>query len=435
MAEVFTNYVASTEAVVKGEFSPELQKKFYEAAFAIARKKIAEGEARIAAKPPKKKILPRLATGGGFSGLFVWDTCFCVLWAKYDMTLPVTTSLDNFYNLQGEDGSICREFSYDGEPAWNSCHPISWNPPLLSWAEWELFTSGKTDTNRLAKVWEPLEKFYLYCEKTYRRPSGLYFGDALGGGMDDLPRMPGKEVPMEGGIEFKEEYWLLDGDFGKYVASRPLYSWNKQMDWVDMSAQMALNALCLKRIAEKLGKADKAEEFSKRHETLKRLINERCYDEKLGFYFDCYNDKIIPRYHIGGAWAMLAEVVPPERAPRVLATLQDEKLFNRPVPFPVLAANDKDYAPETGYWLGSNWPCTTYMALRGLKVLGYEKEARLFAKRYYNACLNLFLKTGTIWENISPEQCLDKKANAGPDFTGWSALTPIAVYKEFVEEK
>ena len=99
MAEVFTNYVASTEAAVKGEFSPELQKKFYEAAFAIARKKIAEGEARIAAKPPKKKILPRLATGGGFSGLFVWDTCFCVLWAKYDMSLPVTTSLDNFYNL------------------------------------------------------------------------------------------------------------------------------------------------------------------------------------------------------------------------------------------------------------------------------------------------------------------------------------------------
>ena len=132
---VFTNYVADTEKAVNGEFSKELQEKYYKGAFEIARKKMEEGQNALKNNPPKREILPRLATGGGFSGLFVWDTCFCVMWAKYDMTLPVTTSLDNFYNLQTEDGAICREFSYDGKPAWNGCHPISWNPPLLSWAE------------------------------------------------------------------------------------------------------------------------------------------------------------------------------------------------------------------------------------------------------------------------------------------------------------
>ncbi|MBO4552888.1 hypothetical protein J5754_00565 [bacterium] len=433
---VFTNYVADTEKVVNGEFSKELKEKFYNAAFEIAKRKMEEGQNALKNNPPKREILPRLATGGGFSGLFVWDTCFCVMWAKYDMSLPVTTSLDNFYNLQGEDGSICREFSYDGKPAWNGCHPISWNPPLLSWAEWELYINGKTDKERLKKVWPNLKKFYLFCEKTYRQPDGLYFGDALGCGMDNLPRMPENwKDDIENGIQFKPEYWLLDDHFGKAVAGNPLYSWNKQMDWIDMSSQMALNAICMSRIASAIDLTEDAKEFKERHAKLKELINKLCYDEERGFYFDCYKGKVIPRYHVGCLWVLIAEVVPPERLEKVIRVLKDEKIFNRPVPFPSLPPCEKPYEPETGYWLGSNWPCTTYMALRGLKAMGAMEEAKYFAKRYYNANLNLFLKTGTVWENISPEQCLEpKRAGAGSDFAGWGNLPPIAVYKEFIEE-
>ena len=434
MAE-FTNYVGSTTAVAEGEFSKELKEKFYNAAFEIAKRKIADGERALKENPPKKKILPRLATGGGFSGLFVWDTCFCVMWAKYDMSLPVTTSLDNFYNLQAEDGSICREFSYDGKPAWNGCHPISWNPPLFSWAEWELYSCGKTDKARLEKVWPNLKKFYLFCEKTYRQEDGLYFGDALGSGMDNLPRMPKEGEPdLESGIKFQPEYWLLDDQFGQAVAGNPLYSWNRQMDWIDMSSQMALNALNMAKIAGKLGYAEEEKAFGERHAALKKAINELCYDEERGFYFDSYKGKPIPRYHVGALWALIAEVVPPERLEKVLKVIKNEKIFNRPVPFPSLPPCEKPYEPENGYWLGSVWPPTTYMALRGLRANGLEKEAKYFAKRYYNANLNLFLKTGTIWENISPEQSLEPKAWAGPDFSGWGNLAPIAIYKEFIEE-
>lgn len=435
MAE-FTNYVESTTAVAEGEFSKELKEKFYKAGFEIARRKMADGERMLRDNPPGKKILPRLATGGGFNGLFVWDTCFCVMWAKYDMSLPVTSSLDNFYNLQEESGAICREFSYDGLPAWNGCHPISWNPPLFSWAEWELYSCGKTDKERLEKVWPNLKRFYLFCEKTYRQPDGLYFGDALGSGMDNLPRMPKEGEPdLESGIKFKPEYWLLDDHFGKAVAGNPLYSWNKQMDWIDMSSQMALNALNMTKIAGELGYAEDELAFQARYDELKKVINEKCYDEERGFYFDYYNGKIIPRYHVGALWTLIAEVIPPERLEKVLKVIKDEKIFNRPVPFPSLPPCEQPYEPEHGYWLGSSWPCTTYMVLRGLKANGLEKEAKYFAKRYYNANLNLFLKTGTIWENISPEQSLNPKGAAGPDFCGWGNLAPIAIYKEFLEEK
>ena len=199
------NAPAATEIAVNGVFSEELEKQFYDGALAIARKKIAEGEEFRRSHPETAaKILPRLATGGGFGGLFVWDTAFCVLWAKYDADeLPVTTSLDNFYRLQRDDGFICREFQADGTPCWGSEHPMSWNPPILAWAEWELFQSGVTDAGRLKKVYPALKKNHEFCRKTYRRPDGLYFSDALGGGMDNLdPAFDFfKEMAQEGRLD------------------------------------------------------------------------------------------------------------------------------------------------------------------------------------------------------------------------------------------
>lgn len=433
------NAPAATEIAVNGVFSEELEKQFYDGALAIARKKIAEGEEFRRSHPETAaKILPRLATGGGFGGLFVWDTAFCVLWAKYDADeLPVTTSLDNFYRLQRDDGFICREFQADGTPCWGSEHPMSWNPPILAWAEWELFQSGVTDAGRLKKVYPALKKNHEFCRKTYRRPDGLYFSDALGGGMDNLPRLPiGKPYDLDAGIRFKQEY-ACEGfqDWAKSLEDIPLYNWNKQMGWIDTSSQMALNALNLSKIAEAIGETADAAAFRQEHAALAEAINDKCYDPERGFYFDYYDGEVIPRYHIGALWTLIAEVVPPERLPGILAVINDPAKFNRPVPFPCLAADEPEYDPENGYWLGSSWPCTTYMALRGLQAVGEEALARQYARRYYNACLNLYLKTDTIWENISPEQCDQPKQAAGSDFCGWGALAPIAVYREFIQDK
>ena len=362
------NAPAATEIAVNGVFSEELEKQFYDGALAIARKKIAECEEFRRSHPETAaKILPRLATGGGFGGLFVWDTAFCVLWAKYDADeLPVTTSLDNFYRLQRDDGFICREFQADGTPCWGSEHPMSWNPPILAWAEWELFQSGVTDAGRLKKVYPALKKNHEFCRKTYRRPDGLYFSDALGGGMDNLPRLPiGKPYDLDAGIRFKQEY-ACEGfqDWAKSLEDIPLYNWNKQMGWIDTSSQMALNALNLSKIAEAIGETADAAAFRQEHAALAEAINDKCYDPERSFYFDYYDGEVIPRYHIGALWTLIAEVVPPERLPGVLAVINDPAKFNRPVPFPCLAADEPEYDPENGYWLGSSWPCTTYMALR-----------------------------------------------------------------------
>lgn len=414
-------------------FEPEFMADFCEDVLRIAERKMAESKELLAKNPPVRPLLPRLATGGGFTGLFLWDSCFCTMWAKFaPERFPVTTTLDNFYNLQQEDGFICREFKSDGRAFWSKEHPISFNPPILSWAEIQLYDAGVTGIDRLRQVYPKLKKHYEFCRRTYRRSDGLYFGDALGCGMDDLPRMPfEKHNDAHSGIDIKPEHITVESRMWDFVSRTDLYCWNRQMGWIDISSQMALNALNMKRIAALIGKQADAEMFAMHHAELAEIINEKCFDESRGFYFDFYNGKVIPRYHAGAFWVMIAGVVPRERISQVVAVLRDEKIFNRPVPFPSLGACDKDYDPEKGYWPGPVWPPTAYVAIQGLRAMGEEEEAVYFARKYYNAVAELYRKTGTVFENISPEQYDHPKEFAGRDFCGWAALAPVALYHDF----
>jgi len=72
---------------------------------------------------------PRLGTGGGFDGIFLWDTAFTCMWAGYFIDdLPVYTSLDNLYRLQDNDGFIHRQYTAEGEPVFPKGHPSSFAP-------------------------------------------------------------------------------------------------------------------------------------------------------------------------------------------------------------------------------------------------------------------------------------------------------------------
>lgn len=410
-------------------------RRFYNAALEIASRKcdeVLEDFKKIKTVIPLK---PRLGMGGGFSGFFLWDTAFCTLWARYaPERYPVLDSLDNFYMLQDIDGFIHREYTAEGREFWARKHPVSFAPPLLSWAERELYEGGISDKARLETVCEPLRRHHAFCRDNFRRDDGMYFGDALGSGMDDIPRTPvGAPYDAHGGIDMTIDCinpWSRW--FWESIEGNDLYCWNRQAGWIDMSSQMAFDALNLAAIADELGRADEAAAYRDEHAELAGLINEKCYDQESGFYFDYWDGGLIKRYHAGAFWPLIAGVVPPERVERYVAVIRDPRRFNRPVPFPSLSADDPDYTPETGYWTGAVWPPTTYTLLRGLRQIGEEELAVEFARRYYNANAHLFERTGTIWENLSAEQCERPKEKSGDSFCGWGALAPISIAHEFL---
>ena len=402
--------------------SPESLVRFRARALELARRRQRGGDS--------EPVFKRPFLDAAFNrNIFLWDSCFIAAWAKHHVDkFPVHQSLDNFYERQEPDGFICREYLPDGAPLWPRSHPIAANPPLLSWAELELH-SRTGDLARLARVYPALKRFRAWLRGAFRGDDGLYFGDMLGSGMDNIPRYPrgweddGKGIPL-GAIHPSVEH--LRGWLTRFSV------WNVQGRFCDFSAQNALDALCLARVARLLGHAAEAEAFAAEHAALARAINAHCWDEAAGFYFDLAYGQRLPRFHIGAYWTLLAEVAPPERAARLVAHLEDPRKFGRPVPVPALAADDPDYRPWGAYWHGGVWAPTTYMVLRGLAAYGHHDLARRLARRFHDAVFEVWRATDTFWENYSPEFAAYGQP-AHPDFCGWTALVPLAIGPEFLD--
>lgn len=405
--------------------------RFYEAALEIAERKLFRDP------EPTRLASPRLGTGGTFVDIFLWDTAFSTIWARYHADrFPVAASLDNFYRCQDSDGFISRQIRPDGRSKWSSDSTLGFAPPLLAWAELLLEPHVP---GRLPAVFDPLLKQHRFNTAHFRRPDGLYFSDCWGCGMDNLPRWDDPaEVTPRGGIPFDRSWIAAPGadgdglfDWMNRQTEMPFY-WNRQLGWCDTSCQMAFNALNLAVMAHRLGRFAEEAELRKQHAGIAAVVNELCYDETKGFYFDRLGDQTLSRRTICGFWPLLAEVATPERAGRLAEELRNPARFNRPCGIPTLAADDPDYDPEGGYARGPAWAHTNYMVLAGLEKYGEKELAREFAQKLYRAAETLWEKTGTVWENYSPEQADRPPTRACRDFCGWSALIPIAFYREFL---
>ncbi len=416
--------------------SKKVAEQMYQKALDITKKKVRGGDTELFFKKP--------FIDAAFSpNIFLWDTCFMCCFAKYHLDeLPVYQALNNFYDRMDEDGFICREYRPNGEALWPKTHPVSINPPLLAFAETEIFKVNK-NIDRIKTVYPILKKNFQFHVDNYMMEDHLFYGDTLGMGMDNIPRHPRDWKPTEGNgmthhdigeklsamqatAEVKLDTFIED-----YMASINGV-WNKQGRLVDFSAQMAMYALQLRHMAELIDEKEEIPMFERFHSKVSNAINTKCWSEEDGFYYDLAFDKKMPRRHIGAYWTLLGQVVPEEKQERFLAYLSDPNEFDRIMPLPALSASDPDYVGWGDYWLGGVWAPTTYMVLRGLSAYGKEDLARSIAQKTYTNVATVFKATNTFWENYAPD-LVSYGMPAKKDFCGWTALYPIAMYNEYVK--
>jgi len=428
---------AKTPQVIKDDniVSEELSKAMYDKALAITKSKVRGGDGEAFFKKP--------FIDAAFSkNIFLWDTCFMCCFAKYHMNeLPVYQALDNFYERMEDDGFICREYRNDGRPLWSKDHPVSINPPLLALAEMEIYKVNK-NIDRLRQVYPILKKNFYFHVNTYMMKDHLFYGDTLGMGMDNIPRAPRDWEPTEGnGMTHHELGQMLDsmdasGEtklntfIAEYVKTKQGV-WNKQARLVDFSSQMAMFSLQLKAMADILGMTDETGQYDEFHSKVSNALNEKCWNDEDGFYYDLGFDKQIERRHIGMYWALLGKVVPEDKLDRFISHLTNPNEFYRKTPLPALSASDPDYVGWGDYWLGGVWAPTVYMVLKGLSEYGKDDLAKQLAQKVYKNVAIVFEATGTFWENYAPD-LISYGMPAKKDFCGWTALIPIAIYKEYI---
>jgi len=371
--------------------------------------------------------------------IFLWDSCFMTMFCNYAYPLvPGISSLDNFYAKQHEDGEICREIvrntgtdfdywvnhedkpllsrwgwpGYDEPIGGARSAPVVYmgrtipspNPkltldaldhPILAWAELEHYrVTG--DKDRLGEVWQPLVHYYAALQHYLRQGNGLYITDWAS--MDNSPR----------------NAYLKNGGTG-----------------IDISSEMVLFARQLGEIALILGKDTEAREYSAEADQLASVIHQAMWDQKRKFYFDLMLDgKRAPVMTIAAYWTLLAGVASPSQATDLVTELKNPETFGRPNLVPTLAASQAGYEPLGGYWRGSVWAPTVTMVIQGLEKYGYSDLAREIALNHLELVAHVYEKTGTIWENYSPDHAQQGKP-AKSDFVGWSGIGPIMYLLEY----
>jgi glycogen debranching enzyme len=338
--------------------------------------------------------------------VFQWDTFFMLMFARYGHSVfPAIQSLDNFYSRQYENGYICREIQEaDGKDYVFVGREHTVNPPLFAWAEVESYkVTG--DSSRFTAVLPALKKYAEWLEQNRRKEGtthGLYWNTGLGSGIDNLP---------------------LSGS-----------------GWVDMSSQMVLMYRNLSFICGELHRTEEQAVFARKADAIARRIDSLMWNEQEGFYYNLSDDGTQQHLkNIGGFWPMLAGIADHAKALRLLAHLKDPRSFWRPIPFPSLAADEKEYQPDGHYWLGGVWAPTNVMVLKGLERYGRESGnatdhtfnefAFVAAEKYLDGLAAVYEKTGTLWENYSPE--LMMRGNPSQkDFVGWTGCGPIQLLIE-----
>jgi hypothetical protein len=359
----------------------------------------------------------------GFNELiYQWDSCFMTAFAVYAREVfPVMASLDNFYDKQREDGYIQRVYwEKDGSlvNAPTSDEPMV-NPPLFAWMEWRYYQITG-DSSRIRRVLPVLTSYDEWLTHNCRSDKNrdLYYISMLGSGMDNTPRP----------------------DVGK-------------AGWVDFSAQQALAAGCIAKMALATNQTALAALYRQKQKNIHKAINAFLWDRDRLFYFDMTeSDTLSKVMHIGAFWTLLSETAPIERQQHLRMQLRNPDTFRRPHMVPTLAYNQPQYDSRGHYWLGSVWAPTNYMVVRGLMANRSFALADTIAANHLQHLADVYFNFEpdendiafneryadgyrTLWECYSPEYVKpatrwDNTFYSRQDFVGWTGLGPIAMLIE-----
>ncbi len=348
-----------------------------------------------------------------FNGcIFMWDSSFILMFGKYGArSFDFQATLDNFYSHQYRDGYICREIEEEtGRDHFTRFDPAATGPDILAWCEWEYYKNFG-DKERLARVFPCLMAYHDWMRANHTWRDGTYWSSGWGCGMDNLPR-------LQEGYHFAFSHG--------------------HMVWNDACMQELMNCKILTDMATVLGREADTAGLLEEREHLIRVVNDTLWDDRTAFYYDLWkNGELNYVKHIGAYWALLAEIVPAERAARFIAHLTREEEFATPCPVPALSADHPQFQAIGDYWNGGVWAPTNYMVLTGLDRYKQFGLSHIIARKYHDYVVSVFNDTDTVFENYAPlpDETTGKPRKGDParaDFVGWTGLAPISVLFEFV---
>ena len=374
--------------------------------------------------------------------VWIWDTCFMTLFCKFAQEVfPGVETFKNFYSVLHEGKLLPIIVPTEEEPRWTRAIPgvpqhiqvhIPDNPPLFAWGEYEnaLFHGDKDYLNELLYEKKSLQMHYEWFENLTEKkkiegvllPNNIiheqygYKWEGGCSGMDNTPR-------------------------GRTEIPSPERPNNPDMYWLDAICQQALSANAIAKLFALVGDSENEKIWQAKFEEKKKIVNELYWDNEDKFYYDidCNDHHHYKVMTPASFWTLTANIATKEQAHELVKHASNPQTLGGVLPFPSVARNDGDFKETGKYWRGSMWLPTAYASLKGISNYGYHNEAHEAAFKLFDYMLKTYqtYEPHTIWEcyapvGYRPATNTDDKTICRPDFCGWSALGPIAIYIEYV---
>lgn len=302
-----------------------------------------------------------------------------------------------FMEQQGKDGLIAYRHGPRGAQTYPHKGEPTTSAPFFSWINWEIYEVSK-DSIFLRDAYnsgvEYLEWLILNRDKD---KDGLYEWGPYGI-IENVRDWYNVIFQVS-----KERYLDIDKE-----------DISDELECLDLSLMIVKEMKSVSKMARELGRSSEAEKWQEHADQLGALINETMWDDESGFYYHVdmkdhsfqFMDRDLKRMEIIGFLPLWAEIVPGERAEKLVKHLTDTTKFWRKNGVPTLSADDPYYNPNVDYcckWNGPVWLLWDYMVFEGLINYAYVEEAHALAEKMIFAVQTQLSKNHNFWESYSPD--------------------------------
>lgn len=269
-------------------------------------------------------------------------------------------------------------------------------PPVLARAVWRVYQATK-DRDFLLEVLPPTMRFFRWL-KAYRDPDDDHLIAIIQPDESGLDASPKYDVLMQLGDVAAEAMPAaltrsMDRLFGAYAPHREdparllaldVFNWEDVM----VNSIYADGLLCLGGLCREAGYPPaEAAEFERRARRVLTSLEEKCWDERVGVFWDLYGYEE-RRAHTLTFTSLFPPIVDSLDRHMVWRLVEEHLLNERefwlPYPVPSVAATEPSFDPEhrTGVtWRGPTWVNSNYYFYWGLRAHGYRDIATELAKR------------------------------------------------------
>jgi len=178
------------------------------------------------------------------------------------------------------------------------------------------------------------------------------------------------------------------------------------------------------QIGDALGETDAAARYRREAAAIARAVNGELWHEERGTYLDRWGDppRVIDVMTYAPFVALHAgELVPIERAHRLLAHLEDPDAFATRWPIPTVARRDPSFDADE-YWRGSTWLNVNWFAAHGLAAVARRSGDQRFRDRGRTIAARSLELVDAIGFREYYRSDGDSPAGFGPDGFSWSGL-------------